>query len=133
MYGRNNMGFIVEKVSKDGVVFKRQVTEVNTSVPANKKSLARVKINEQVFDIHDSIADTTKWLSLLSSMVARIYLAMPEEQKATMPVPERQMIEYAFSKFMGATTRADVQFEQEGIAMIDKLFERQTKIAEIVK
>lgn len=123
----------VETYTQDGVVFRRRVVESPSSMPLTKKSLARVRIEEQVFDIHDSVADTTKWLSLLSSMVARMYASMPEEQKATIPLQERQMIEYAFSKFMGATTRADVQFEQEGIAMIDKLFERQTKIAEIVK
>jgi len=97
-----------------------------------KKGLARYKIHKQVFDIYDSVADNAKMISLLFSLVSRIWSVMPNTQKNKLSQDEVDMINYVVNKFKEIRTRADVEFEKEGMNLIDKLMERQKKIGEIV-
>ncbi len=124
--------FKQEMVSNDGVVFNKKVIELPSAPSSSKKAFQRLAIENEVFDIHDSLADTTKWLSLLSSVVARIYAILPESQKSQIPAQERAVIEYAIQKFNNSTTRADTQFAQEGNQMIDKIFDRQTQLSQVI-
>ena len=115
-------------------LFKKGYTEVlDTSVQTNKKAEARYKIEKEVFDEKDSLADTAKWLSLLTTLVSMMYETFTETQKAKMPAEQRALIEYTFTKFKATNTRGDVQFAQEGIAMVDKLLARQAQIGALVK
>jgi hypothetical protein len=125
--------FKQEMISNDGVVFNKKVIELPATPSSSKKAFQRLAIENEVFDIHDSLADTTKWLSLLSSVVARMYAILPESQKAQIPAQERAVIEYAIQKFNDSTTRADIQFALEGNQMIDKIFDRQTQLSSIIK
>ena len=38
------------------------------------------------------------------------------------------LIEYIFDKFKLTNTRADIQLQEEGISLVDKLLDRQAKI-----
>ena len=97
------------------------------------KTIARLKIEKEVFDVEDSVADTAKWLSLLTSLVSRIYLIVPEEQKATLSANDRQLIEYAFSKFATTTTLADAELRDNPIGFINKVLDRQAAVKLIVR
>jgi len=72
-------------------------------------------------------------ISLIFSLMYRLYNALPEEIKQKLDPRDRQIIEYAFEKYRSIKTRADVQFQQEGVKMIDKLMDRQNKIARIIE
>jgi len=97
-----------------------------------KKGLVRYEIHKQVFDIYDSVADNAKMISLLFSLVSRIWSVMPNTQKSKLSQDEVDMINYVVNKFKEIRTRADVEFEKEGMNLIDRLMERQKKIGEIV-
>ena len=115
-------------------LFKKGYTEVlDTSVQTNKKAEARYKIEKEVFDEKDSLADTAKWLSLLTTLVSTMYDTFTETQKAKIPTEQRALIEYTFTKFKATNTRGDVQFAQEGTSMVDKLLARQAQIGALVK
>lgn len=113
-------------------MFKKGVEEVLDAPRTDRKALQRLEIQEQVFDNSDSIADNAKMISLLISVIRRMYEVMPEEQKALLVTEDRTMIEYTFEQFALIQTRADVQFATEGLALIDKLLGRQGQIGTIV-
>jgi len=131
MRGQNmDLKEVIEK--SDGGLHKKVVKE-NPSTFRGPKAKARLLIQEQVFDIYDSIADNAKMISLILSLLWRIYEALPEESKVDLLPQDRYLIEYAFERFKNIQTRADVQFKREGVALIDKLLERQGKIGELVE
>ena len=98
-----------------------------------KKGTARQRIEQEVFDLADAVADNAKAISLLTSIIVRLYNALPNNTKSKISDEDRAVIEYAFSKFEQIETLGDVVFELEGTSAIDKLFNRQQKIADIVK
>jgi hypothetical protein len=122
---------ITKKQVKPGM-FKKVVKEEPSEMHLNKKTYARYIINEDVFDLHDSVADNAKAISLIFSLLRRIYENLPDDIKDNIPEEDRQIIEYAFEKHKSIKTRADVQFIEEGVKMIDKIFDRQKKIGEII-
>ena len=120
------------KVQVKKHMFKKGVEEVLAPLATDTKSKQRLEIQDQVFDNADSIADNAKMISLLISVVRRMYEIMPETQKADLDSDDRTMIEYTFSQFASTQTRADVQFAVEGLALIDKLLARQGQVGTIV-
>lgn len=127
------MAFQDTKVKK-GNVYKKAVREtVDTTPKTDKKHLSRKRVDQEVFDIYDSVADNAKWASLLTGFVIRIYNALPEETKANLDPTDRQMIETLSTEFLATPTRLDVQLQEEGYAVIDRMLERQRQVAEIVK
>ena len=119
--------------TKDGLYYKKVMREI--PVPSEsgniKKGLARKRIQEEVFDLPDSIADNAKMISLLMSVIKRIYEALPATTKNK--IKDKEMIEEMIQVFNNTQTLADVQFAQEGDKMIKKIFDRQAKIGDIVK
>ena len=108
------------------------VTEVpDTELKVDKKSKHRLAIQEQVFDNADSIADNAKIASLLLTVISRIYDIIPSSQKDNLDQNDRDMIEYTFNKFANTNTRADIQFATEGLALVDRLLDRQAAICAI--
>ena len=97
-----------------------------------QKGIVRYKIHKQVFDIYDSVADNAKMISLIFSIIMRIWEALPDDVKSSINEDDVQVIEYAISQFKNIKTRADVQFEKEGLSLIDKLVTRQSKIGKLV-
>ena len=115
------------------IVTNGDVVEELNALPNSKKARARKAINEQVFDNEDSIADNAKMISLMLTMMSRLYGAMSDETKAKLDSDDRALIEYTMSKFASTNTRADMQFASDGaVPTIDKLLDRQAKIGEIV-
>jgi len=119
--------------TKDGLYYKKviQETPVTSEYENVKKGLARKQIQEDVFDLPDSVADNAKMISLLISVVKRIYEALPDDIKDN--VADKDMIEGMIAVFDSIQTLADVQFAEEGDEMIQKIFTRQAKIGQIVK
>ncbi len=119
--------------TKDGLYYKKAIQEI--PVPSEsgniKKGLARKRIQEEVFDLPDSIADNAKMISLLMSVIKRIYEALPTTTKNK--IKDKEMIEEMIKVFDNIQTLADVQFAQEGDVMIQKIFDRQAKIGDIIK
>jgi hypothetical protein len=103
-----------------------------TTVYSQKKAAARDEINTSVFDLEDAHADTAKWLSLVTTLLSRLYTAMDTETKNRLDPQDRAMIEYTFAKFAVTYTRGDIAFAKEGLALIDKLLKRQNEVGKIV-
>ncbi len=122
---------LTEKIIKKGKhLYTRGVQETpDNSIKRDKKSISRLKIQEEVFDDKDSIADNAKMNSLLLSMFSRLYEVQPQEVLDTLQPEDKAVMEYAINKFKGIQTRADVQFADEGLAFIDRLMDRQEQIA----
>lgn len=117
-----------------GPLRRKGVIEVQDSdIKTDMKSLSRLEIQNTVFDNSDSIADNAKMISLMMTTMTRFYSMFTEDQKATLSPEDRGMIEYTFNKFATTNTRADVQFSIEGIALVDKLLDRQADIGSIIK
>ena len=112
-------------------LFKKVSVEEPTYFKGRKGEV-RYKVYKQVFDIYDSVADNAKMISLLFSIIMRIWDVLPDDIKSNISDGDRQIIEYAIENFRNIKTRADVQFEKEGVALIDKLMSRQKKIGELV-
>jgi len=123
-----------ETTKKEGMWTRRAVEEVpDTKLKADIKSLQRLKIQDEVFDLHDSVADNGKMISLLMSLIIKMYSTYTDTQKNRLDDNDRAMIESVFAEFAGVQTRADVQFAKEGIGMVTKILDRQAKIGAIVK
>lgn len=126
------MKFEEKIATTDGTMFKKVITEVPMEPSNSKKDRIRLKIQDEVFDLNDSVADNAKMLSLLTGIVSRMYDIMPTEQKDLIEAEYRAAMEYSLHKFAATTTRGDVQFAEDGVAAIDKLLSRQQKISDIL-
>jgi len=116
-----------------GVTTTTQRPTVTAIIPKPVlKKLVRVVRDKNVRSSEDSIADLAKMNSLLFSMVSSIYGTLSATAKSKIPVAEKGLIDYAITTFSTVQTRADRQLLTEGTALIDKLFKRETDIADIV-
>jgi len=118
-----------------GMVVEPAVKEVLDDTPKrDKKSMARLRIQDEVFDLEDSVADNAKMISLLTTLLSRMYDTFTVTQKGRLATADRQLLEYMFTKFSATTTRADVQVGVDGaVPTIDKILNRQAQIGVIVK
>jgi len=124
--------FEEKTINKNGV-YKKVLAEIPSEIPMSKKMEMRKRINEEVFDIHDSVADLTKWLSYVTSMLRRVWEIIPEEQKQTLSEIDRQFIEGSMAKFQNTITIGDVKMMEEGFAVVDRVLSRQNDVGAIVK
>jgi len=123
----------VDTMKKDNMLYTKAVKKVYEDVVStNKKDFIRKDIQDQVFDTEDAIADNAKMISLLLTVVSRMYDAMNATDKANIPATDKTTIDYVVAQFKLTQTRADVQFALEGPALIDKLLSRQGTIGTIV-
>ena len=109
-------------------IYKQELKEIGS-----KKGKMRKEINERIFDVEDSLADNAKMIFLLTSLLMRIYNALPEDIKGNLSGEDRNIVEYAFNKYTETTTRLDLQFQEEGIGIIDKLLNRQKEVANVIE
>lgn len=122
------------KKSTSPIMIKRAIEEVPEPPRTDKKAFQRKQIQDDVFDYHDSIADNAKWLSILTTLMSRIYDIIPEEQKSNLSNSDRELIETLFELFSQTYTRADKQFLEEGTeTVLRRILTRQEKIGNIVK
>jgi hypothetical protein len=121
--------FIETSQEKDGK-FQKAVLEVFEK-DTSSKGIIRKTINEEVFDLNDSVADNAKMISLLLSMLKRLYAV--NFDTASLSSTDKGTIDYVINKFDTIQTRADVQFAKEGSSMIDKIMDRQALVGSIIK
>jgi len=88
--------------------------------------------NTEVRSVEDSIADLAKMNSLLFSCISAMYNTMTDTAKGKIDDGTKEIIDYSVEKFKETTTRADNQLMKEGTDLIDKLFDREAKIATII-
>jgi hypothetical protein len=120
-----------ETTIQKGNLIKKAVVEILDDEPkVQKKFQYRKAITEEVFDLHDSVADNAKMISLMISLFKRLYEV--NFNKDNLADADKAVADYVFQRFGEIKTRADVQFQKEGPAMIDKLLNRQGKIGEII-
>lgn len=106
---------------------------VTSSIPWDvTKRLIAYERDQKIRNQEDSIADLAKMNSLLFSMVSAMYTAGTTTMKSNIPAETRGIIEHAITKFSETQTRADRQLAEEGAALIDKLFDREVQIADII-
>lgn len=103
-----------------------------THVKQLQKQKARELIAQNVQDLPDQIADNAKMISLLISVVSRIWQNLPATQRNKVPEDEAAFIDAALGIFKDVETRADKQFKKEGIAVAQRIFTREAAIANIV-
>jgi len=117
-----------------GMVVEPAVEAVLDSTPKkDKKYLARLQIQDNVFDLNDSVADNAKMISLLTTLMSRMYDTFSTSQKNLLSTTDRALLEHVFTKFNTTDTRADLQVSKEGATtVIDKLLDRQAQIGQIL-
>jgi hypothetical protein len=128
-----NMKFKKVKKPVDKFRYKTVLVEEPSEMTYDKKAKMRKSVNDLVFDAYDSIADNAKMISLLFALLSRIYESLPDNVKSQIADDEREIIEYAFNRYHAIQTRADVEFEVNGIELINKLMDRQAKIGKLYK
>ncbi len=105
---------------------------INTDKKIDKKNLQRYTIQNEVFDLEDSVADNAKMIALLMKLCSRFYDTFTDTQKARLSAEDKTLIEYTFSKHLETETRGDVQLANEGTEMIDRVFDRQAQVSTII-
>ena len=80
----------------------------------------------------DSIADIAKMVSLAFSVISTLWELTPDDAKDNVPAEKKGLIDYAVMKFNSIDTRADRQIAAEGTKLVDKLYDREVHIANIV-
>lgn len=124
----------IKTTKQNGMVIEPAIKSVIDSEPkTDKKSKLRYEIQEEVFDLGDSVADNAKLISLMFAMSVAMYNALPDDIKDNVPDDVRTKIEYAIAKFGSIETWGQIQLDAEGNEAIDKLLDRQAKIGDIVK
>ena len=119
---------------QEGMLAKKAVRKTyDTEESTDKKAFIREAIQKEVFDEQDAIADNAKMISLLTTVMSRMYDIIPAADKDNLDPNDRAVIEQVFTKFKTTETRADVQFAIEGPTLIDKLLNRQGTIGNIIK
>jgi len=128
------MSKIKETIKTTGIRVQRAYTEVlDSEAKTGKKYEARSKIENEIFDFRDSIADNSKFISLIFAMGAEIYDVLTDSQKNNIPEATRDVIEFAIKEYRATETWGDLQLKSEGTEAIKKLLGRQTKIANVIK
>ena len=117
-------------IKRRGLATKHVVNLPDTTPKRDAKSFIRSEIESSVFDLEDSVADNAKMISLLLTMVDRLWSVV---DTASLPDADIQLIEYSLGKFKATTTTADLAISKDPIGTIDTILNRQGAIADIVK
>lgn len=105
-----------------------------TSLPREQeKKLIAHERDLTVRNNEDSIADLAKMVSLSFSAISALWAITSDDAKANLPEATKATIDYAVQRFNEIETRADDQLAEEGVALVDKLYEREVAIAGIVR
>jgi uncharacterized protein YeeX (DUF496 family) len=115
----------------EGALRTSAIKEIPTEhILDRKKGAKRKEINEEIFDIDDSVADNSKMISLLLSILNNIYSALPADAKAN--IQDKEVIESVLSEF-NSKANFSTKLSTEGAELAQKLFDRQEQISTIVK
>jgi len=113
---------------------KRPNPSENVKLPREKvKRLIAHERDLTVRNIEDTVADLAKTNSILMDICSALWSIISDDAKKSIPKEKREIIDYAIQKFAQIQTRADYQLKEEGIKLIDKIYDREEKIAEIIK
>ena len=124
----------IKTTKQNGMVIDPAIKNIVDSEPkTDKKSKLRYEIQEEVFDLSDSVADNAKLISLMFAMSVAMYNALSDDTKNNIPDDVKAKIEYAITKFGSIETWGQIQLNTEGNEAIDKLLDRQAKIGDIIK
>jgi len=115
-----------DKIVTNGALMTKgvEITSENV-VKTGKKYRMRKRINEEVFDIDDSVADNAKMISLMMTMMRKIYDIIDTSALST---SDKALMDYAFNKHKSTETLADKIYSAEGDSLVDKLIDRQSQI-----
>jgi len=90
-----------------GMLVTPAIKKVLDSTPkTDKKSFQRERISNEVFDLEDSVADNAKMISLLISMISRLY---PLINTTALAVNDKALIDAVMAEFATTNTRADAR------------------------
>ena len=120
------------KIIKDGVYHKRYREVLAEAGPTDKKAAMREKIDHNVFDVYDSVADNAKWAAILTTAISIMYTALDADTKARMDPRQKALMDMLVSTYAATKTRFEIQYEEEGIGLILKMLERQKAVGDIV-
>ena len=121
-----------EAFEKNGQLYTKKIIEMpSEKILEAKKGKQRKAIEENVFDLNDSVADNAKMISLLMSLFTRIWEIIPQDQKNSLTEAEILVMQNSIDLFKNTTTWADRLFETEGMAFVEKLYKRQEAIGEL--
>jgi uncharacterized protein YifE (UPF0438 family) len=118
---------------EDTDVVRPEPSETTVLPREDTKKLIAHERDLTIRNAEDSIADLAKMMSLAYSVISTLWKLVPDDTKDNIDTATRDMIDYSVLKFDEIETRADDQLADEGIALIDKLYERESGIAEIVR
>ena len=121
-------------IRKGGLFSKGLLKVPDIEEPSRDNKLRiRKNIEEEVFDIEDSVADNAKMISLLLSMVMRIYEVLPEDSLNSLSPQDKAIIEGTLGKFKVTETSADLKVKSEGMPFIYNILDRQAAVSKIIK
>jgi len=113
-------------ISKGALKTKAIEISSEKTMKVGKKYQMRKEISENVFDLDDSVADNAKMISLLMTMMRKVYDALPD--KSVISNNDIAFMDYAFNKHKNSITLADKEFAVNGNVFVDKLIDRQVQI-----
>lgn len=116
------------KLSNNGVLRTPAVREILSDDKTDIKSKIRIRVEREVGDKEDHIADNAKMISLLLSVISILW-----NGKENATEEQLEFVEYGLDKFKDTLTLADIKFASDGTKEIDKLLDRQGKIGFIVR
>lgn len=119
------------KTTTNGL-FKKAYTETLDDPSYSKKAKIRKEIDEEVFDINDSVADNAKWSSILTTAISIIYTSLDDETKARMDPRQKAIMDALVYLYSASTTRFEIQYAEEGLGLITKMLDRQKAIGSII-
>jgi len=131
-----------EIVVREGMLSTKKFVEEPEIRPNNIKMHIRKDIRENVYDTEDAIADAFKISLANMSMIYRLFLLVQKLYVADsnengfheiIPADLETAIEGIMNHYKDSKTIFDLKVEKEGLAFIDKLINRQSKIAEIIE
>ncbi len=121
----------IEKVRKNNLLVKKYYEQVLDRISNPRKGKVRKEIREKIFDLEDAIADNNKLIMLAMTILLKFYFASFD--KNDLSKEDVEIIETWAKTMAKRETRFNEQFQEEGEKLINKLFNRQEEIAEIIK
>ncbi len=116
--------------TRKGVRLQKKVIEQPPQPLSIKKGLARGKIDEEVGDLYDLVADLSDTLALLLKSHNALYEAL---DTSSLPVEDKDLADKLVAKFNSITTSAELDYAKDPEGTIDTLMESQGKIGKIMK
>jgi len=127
------MSKFTKRPVKENGIYRNVYEETLQTPTTDKKFRNRAMIDEKVFDIHDSVADTAKWCSALTVAVTILYNVLDEESVKRMSPEQKALIDSLVKSLEENTTRFQSQYNEEGESLVYKILERQGEVNKILK